>query len=163
MVGFRIKLLSTGGCCRSTSELTVLESENKEVLPPKGPRGAIRSEGQERGSVSRSPFESIESRGGLSRVQAEWQSAAGHSPAVRSTRFCVRHPGNQGSRRTGICPVQFVPSFRKFFKIWRPFSVRMLSGWNCTPQMGKVLCRTPMISPSSVSAVISKQSGRVSR
>jgi len=58
---------------------------------------------------------------------------------------------------------QFARSLRKFFKIVRPFSVRMLSGWNCTPQMGSVLCRTPMISPSSVSAVTSRKSGSVSR
>ncbi len=30
----------------------------------------------------------------------------------------------------------FHPSFKKFFTIVRPLSVRMLSGWNCTPQMG---------------------------
>ena len=34
---------------------------------------------------------------------------------------------------------------------------------NCTPQIGSFLCRTPMISPSSLSAVISRQSGIVSR
>ena len=54
-------------------------------------------------------------------------------------------------------------SLRKFWRIWRPLSVRMLSGWNCTPQMGNCLCRTPMISPSSVSAVTSRQSGRLLR
>ncbi len=54
-------------------------------------------------------------------------------------------------------------SLRKFLRICRPFSVRMLSGWNCTPQIGNCLCLTPMISPSSVSAVISRQSGSVSR
>jgi hypothetical protein len=52
---------------------------------------------------------------------------------------------------------------RKFLSIWRPFSVRMLSGWNCTPQIGYCLWRTPMTSPSSVSAVISRQSGTLSR
>ena len=30
-------------------------------------------------------------------------------------------------------------NFRKFFRICRPFSVRMLSGWNCTPQIGILL------------------------
>ena len=50
-------------------------------------------------------------------------------------------------------------SFMKFLKILRPLSVSMLSGWNCTPQMGSCLCFTPMISPSSVSAVISRQAG----
>ena len=57
----------------------------------------------------------------------------------------------------------FERSFRKFLRINRPLSVRMLSGWNCTPQIGSCLCFTPMISPSSVSAVISRQSGNVSR
>jgi hypothetical protein len=32
-------------------------------------------------------------------------------------------------------------------------------GWNCTPSTASVLWRTPMISPSSVQAVISRQSG----
>ena len=27
-------------------------------------------------------------------------------------------------------------NFKKFLIIWRPFSVRMLSGWNWTPQIG---------------------------
>jgi hypothetical protein len=45
-----------------------------------------------------------------------------------------------------------------------PCSVRMDSGWNCTPSTAKArLWRTPMISPSSVQAVISRQAGSVSR
>src|SRR5690606_32933285 len=56
---------------------------------------------------------------------------------------------------------------RKFFRSRCPCSVRIDSGWNCTPSMGKVLWRTPMISsmlPSSfsVQAVTSRQSGRLS-
>ena len=44
-------------------------------------------------------------------------------------------------------------SRRKFDRMARPFSVRMLSGWNCTPQMGSEVCLTPITSPSSVQAV----------
>ena len=39
----------------------------------------------------------------------------------------------------------------------------MLSGWNCTPCTGSVLCARPMIRPSSVSAVTASASGMVSR
>src|SRR3989338_4450808 len=56
----------------------------------------------------------------------------------------------------------FAPS-RKFFSRSCPCSVRMDSGWNCTPCTASVLWRTPMISPSSVQAVLSRQSGGVSR
>ena len=52
---------------------------------------------------------------------------------------------------------------RKFFNIAWPCSVRMLSGWNCTPSMASVLCFTPMISPSGVQAVTFRQSGQLSR
>ena len=44
-----------------------------------------------------------------------------------------------------------------------PTVVRNDSGWNCTPSTGSVLWRTPMISSSPVLAVISRQSGRLSR
>ena len=44
-----------------------------------------------------------------------------------------------------------------------PPSVRMLSGWNCTPCAGRLLWRRPMIRPSSVQAVTSRQSGRLAR
>jgi hypothetical protein len=42
-------------------------------------------------------------------------------------------------------------------------SVRIDSGWNCTPSTFSSRWRTPMISPSSVQAVTSRQAGRVSR
>ncbi len=54
-------------------------------------------------------------------------------------------------------------SSRKFFSIWWPCSVRIDSGWNCTPSTASVLWRTPMISPSSVQAVTARQSGRLLR
>ena len=51
--------------------------------------------------------------------------------------------------------------FKKLFnKAW-PCSVRMDSGWNCTPSMGRLRWRTPMISPSSVQAVTSNSVGQV--
>ena len=56
----------------------------------------------------------------------------------------------------------FFPS-RKFFSMSCPCSVSIDSGWNCTPCTASVLWRTPMISLSSVHAVISRQSGSVSR
>ena len=86
--------------------------------------------------------------------------------ATPSLAACVE---DDESRFADRCPWQrapaglHFPSFRKFRRIVRPFSVRMLSGWNCTPQIGNSRWRTPMISPSSVSAVISRQSGMVSR
>ncbi len=52
---------------------------------------------------------------------------------------------------------------RKFSSSFLPSCVRMDSGWNCTPCTGCCLCIRPMISPSSVHAVISRQSGSVSR
>lgn len=52
---------------------------------------------------------------------------------------------------------------RKFPSRRLPSVVRMDSGWNWTPWMGRSLCWRPMISPSAVSAVISRQSGKVSR
>ncbi|CFP59655.1 Uncharacterised protein [Bordetella pertussis] len=42
-----------------------------------------------------------------------------------------------------------------------PCSLSTDSGWNCTPYSGRVLWRTPMMSPSGAVAVTSRQSGRV--
>src|SRR5262249_38489786 len=44
-----------------------------------------------------------------------------------------------------------------------PCSVAIDSGWNCTPCTGRVRCWKPMISPSSVQAVISSSAGKSSR
>ena len=54
-------------------------------------------------------------------------------------------------------------SSRKLRSIACPCSLRMDSGWNCTPSMSYSLCRTPMISPSSVQAVTSRQEGSEDR
>lgn len=101
------------------------------------------------------------------------QAAAGRRPALRHG-VQMRPVPIQSHPSIGVLPVapasriglplvQPLPRERKFFSISRPCSERMLSGWNCTPQIGSSLWRTPMISPSSVSAVISRQSGSVSR
>ena len=50
-------------------------------------------------------------------------------------------------------------SERKFWRIFIPPSVAMDSGWNWTPETANSLWRRPMISPSAVSAVTSRQSG----
>ena len=67
----------------------------------------------------------------------------------------VRLPSG-GLRGRGAC-------FRKFSSSAWPCSDRIDSGWNCTPSIGSVLWRTPMISPSSVHADTSRQSGSDSR
>src|ERR1700716_4267526 len=56
---------------------------------------------------------------------------------------------------------RFVSSTKCLSRSW-PFSVKIDSGWNCTPSTESVLWRTPMISPSSLHAVISRHSGSVS-
>src|SRR5690606_21678474 len=50
-------------------------------------------------------------------------------------------------------PLKSLAILRKFCRSAWPFSEAMLSGWNCTPCSGSVLCCMPMISPSSVVAV----------
>ena len=63
-----------------------------------------------------------------------------HAPKLKATFRPTRALGTYFSRR-------------KFDRMARPFSVRILSGWNCTPQMGREVCLTPITSPSSVQAV----------
>ena len=75
----------------------------------------------------------------------------------------VRPQNGDFHLREALFPDTSHQSFRKFSRINRPLSVRMLSGWNCTPQTGKCLWRTPITSPSSVSAVISRHSGMLDR
>src|ERR1700743_2856515 len=53
--------------------------------------------------------------------------------------------------------------FTKFSSSAWPCSDRIDSGWNCTPSTASSLWRTPMISPSSVHADTSRQSGSDSR
>lgn len=51
---------------------------------------------------------------------------------------------------------------RKFFSSFIPSLVSTLSGWNCTPWIGNSRWRNPMISPSAVRALTSRQSGTLS-
>ena len=51
---------------------------------------------------------------------------------------------------------------RKFSAIFLPSVVSIDSGWNCTPKIGKSLCSTAIISPSSVRAVTFRHSGKPS-
>ena len=50
---------------------------------------------------------------------------------------------------------------RKFASSWCPLAVSTDSGWNCTPSIACSRWRSPMIVPSSVSAVISSTAGSV--
>ncbi len=52
---------------------------------------------------------------------------------------------------------------RKLRSMACPCSVRIDSGWNCTPSMASSRCRTPMISPSSVQAVVTRSAGHDAR
>ena len=51
----------------------------------------------------------------------------------------------------------------KLASCFMPWGVPIDSGWYWTDSIGSVLCLRPIISPSSLSALISKQSGRLSR
>src|SRR5947208_10304619 len=53
----------------------------------------------------------------------------------------------------------FIQLERKVARIFLPLGVRTDSGWNCTPYNGNSRWRSAMISPSSLSAVISKHAG----
>lgn len=59
--------------------------------------------------------------------------------------------------------VRKIYKVRKLRRRFFPSEVRMDSGWNCTPYTGSSLWARPMISPSSVHAVMRRHSGRVSR
>ena len=55
------------------------------------------------------------------------------------------------------------PSPKKLRSWKTPSGVPMDSGWYCTVSIGSVLCLSAIISPSSVSAETSRQSGSVAR
>ena len=50
---------------------------------------------------------------------------------------------------------------RKLVSMSLPLGVMMDSGWNWIPSLWYFLCRSPIINPSSVQAVISKDSGKL--
>ena len=95
------------------------------------------------------------------REERRWQAAA-----LQGAPRCARlgHSGNQGGHfRTLPRPRYFFVKPMKLRIMVLPQGVRMLSGWYCTPQMGNSRCATAMMTPSSVSAVMSRQGGQVSR
>ena len=66
--------------------------------------------------------------------------AAGHVPGGNGEGLNsgLESPENRQARTPALRGKVYL-SLRKFLKICRPFSVRILSGWNCTPQMGYCL------------------------
>ena len=107
----------------------------------------------------------------------EWQAmrAAGTEVLTAAIRADASHLNGplQAAKQVGMgaggIAMGFLlrPRHEKRVLIWVPIAgaavVRIDSGWNCTPSMPSVLWRIPMISPSAVSALISKQSGRFLR
>ena len=87
------------------------------------------------------------------RIARPWRGRYGRCGFLRG-RF---GPRDRSRYPRGFC------NLRKFARIIRPLSVRMLSGWNWTPQIGKCRCRKPMTSSSSVHAVTTNSGGSVSR
>src|SRR5688572_4646905 len=81
------------------------------------------------------------------------QRRAGHGGTHAGSRLRHRIAAKVYGGGHGFCS-------RKFFSIAWPCSVRMDSGWNCTPWIGSSLWRTPMISPSSVHAVVTNSAGQ---
>ena len=81
-------------------------------------------------------------------------------------------------RRSRLCPSQILtqhklsqslsnahtvtPTPKKLRRSSFPCSVRIDSGWNCTPWTGYSRCRIAMITPVSVFAVTSSESGTAS-
>ena len=87
----------------------------------------------------------------------------GHDGAHQAEHFLATQVTAMYQLVEQIGVVHRPASIRKFLSSACPCSVRMDSGWNCTPSTAKALWRTPMISPSSVHAVISRHSGRLTR
>ena len=65
--------------------------------------------------------------------------------------------------RSSSATVQRLGVFRKLRSIAWPCSLRMDSGWNCTPSSATSRWRTPMISPSPLVAVTTSSGGSVAR
>ena len=83
-----------------------------------------------------------------------WSAVHGGLSAIRRRGAPVSRCGGAGARPA---------SSRKLASSACPCSEAMLSGWNCTPCTGWVLCCSPMIRPSAVLAVTARLSGRPSR
>ncbi len=63
------------------------------------------------------------------------------------------------SLRTNVSSRAHPQSTSQLASIRCPPSVRIDSGWNCTPWIGKLVCRTAMITPLRVRAVTSSTAG----
>ncbi len=73
--------------------------------------------------------------------------------------FGERDTVQQRVQECAVFPAHLLCIRMKFVISVSPSGVSTLSGWNCTPSSCSVLWRTPMITPLSVSAVISSVSG----
>jgi hypothetical protein len=108
-----------------------------------------------------------ERRADLGGVGSPRRQAAKNSPASSSDRVAPSaRRDSSGLKASDMASARqtaqrFTPArSRKLASSSWPHSVAMDSGWNCTPWIGRVLCCTPMISPSSVQAVTSRTCGR---
>src|SRR6185436_4524547 len=101
--------------------------------------------------------------GGLDAAEDAW--APRWSPAAGPTLGGHHRLSRAGcAAPTPSAPGAVAPSRpRKFPSSAFPDAVRIDSGWNCTPSTGSVWCRSPMISPSSLSAEISRHAGSLAR
>ena len=87
-----------------------------------------------------------------------------HSPSDRLSPSSARRSAalrTDGGAALRMC--RPVASSTKFASCRMPSGVPIDSGWYCTDSIGRVLWRRPIISPSSLSAETSKQSGSVAR
>ena len=74
----------------------------------------------------------------------------------RDLRFHTRLRARSGTRRfTALAASCMAYMSKKLRIIWWPPSVSTLSGWNCTPSMGSVRCRRPIITvPDPFASVV---------
>ena len=99
----------------------------------------------------------------LQRSRGTGNRATGTSrPGGRAYGIASRPGGRAYRKKSRPGGLSYPDITRKFPSNSFPATVRIDSGWNCTPQTGNVLCRSPMISPWSVHAVTFKHAGNVS-
>ena len=80
-------------------------------------------------------------------------------PAFTSSQYARCAPPSAAAR-----PRRPWPTVSKnVSSCFSPSGVPTDSGWYCTPSTANSLCLRPMISPSSLSAVTARQSGRLAR
>ena len=93
------------------------------------------------------------------RARHRWRRT--RAPASSASSGCACRRG-RSERNIMPAHARSRGDLRKFSSRAWPFSEAMLSGWNCTPWTGWVLCITPWITPSSLVAVTSSTSGMLS-